>query len=174
PRGGGRRRARDGDGDLGADPGPRPHLPRAGRPGRAARRRPGSRERRPAGADRGVGAWGGAGGDRRDAVAPERSDVGAVLVTPAHQYPPGVVLAPERRAALLAWAAAHDAFVLEDDYDAEYRYDRQPVGALQGVDPERVAYMSSISKTLAPALRIGWLVAPPALAAAIQHEKLAD
>jgi GntR family transcriptional regulator/MocR family aminotransferase len=64
--------------------------------------------------------------------------------------------------------------VLEDDYDAEYRYDRQPVGALQGVDPERVAYMSSISKTLAPALRIGWLVAPPALAAAVGREKLAD
>jgi GntR family transcriptional regulator/MocR family aminotransferase len=100
--------------------------------------------------------------------------VGAVLVTPAHQYPTGVVLAPERRAALLAWAVARDAFVLEDDYDAEYRYDRQPVGALQGLDPQRVAYMSSISKTVAPALRVGWLVAPPALAAAIEREKLAD
>jgi GntR family transcriptional regulator/MocR family aminotransferase len=113
-------------------------------------------------------------GDGIDVGALERSDVRAVLVTPAHQYPTGVVLAPERRAALLAWAAARDAFVLEDDYDAEYRYDRQPIGALQGVDPDRVAYMSSISKTLAPALRIGWLVAPPALAAATRHEKLAD
>ena len=100
--------------------------------------------------------------------------MGAVLVTPAHQYPTGVVLAPQRRAALLAWAAARDALVLEDDYDAEYRYDRQPVGALQGLDPQRVVYMSSISKTLAPALRIGWLVAPPALAAAIEHEKATD
>jgi GntR family transcriptional regulator/MocR family aminotransferase len=109
-----------------------------------------------------------------DVDALDRSDVGAVLVTPAHQYPTGVVLAPERRAALLAWAADRGAFVLEDDYDAEYRYDRQPVGALQGLDPERVAYMSSISKTVAPALRVGWLVAPPALAEAVEREKLAD
>jgi GntR family transcriptional regulator/MocR family aminotransferase len=113
-------------------------------------------------------------GDGIDVEALDRSDVGAVLVTPAHQYPTGVVLAPERRAALLEWAVARDAFVLEDDYDAEYRYDRQPVGALQGLDPQRVVYMSSISKTLAPALRIGWLVAPPALAEATRHEKLAD
>jgi GntR family transcriptional regulator/MocR family aminotransferase len=113
-------------------------------------------------------------GEGLDVGALERSDAGAVLVTPAHQYPTGVVLAPERRAALLAWAADRDAFVLEDDYDAEYRYDRQPVGALQGLDPQRVAYMSSISKTVAPALRVGWLVAPPALAEAIEREKLAD
>jgi GntR family transcriptional regulator/MocR family aminotransferase len=112
-------------------------------------------------------------GDGLDVGALERSDVGAVLVTPAHQYPTGVVLAPERRAALLEWAVARDAFVLEDDYDAEYRYDRQPVGALQGLDPQRVAYMSSISKTVAPALRVGWLVAPPTLRAAIEREKLA-
>jgi GntR family transcriptional regulator/MocR family aminotransferase len=109
-----------------------------------------------------------------DVAALARTDVGAVLVTPAHQYPTGVVLAPERRAALLAWAAERDAFVLEDDYDAEYRYDRQPVGALQGLDPQRVAYMSSISKTVAPALRVGWLVPPPTLAEAVEGEKLAD
>ena len=113
-------------------------------------------------------------GDGLDVDALDRADVGAVLVTPAHQYPTGVVLAPERRAALLAWAADRDAFVLEDDYDAEYRYDRQPVGALQGLDPPRVAYMSSISKTVAPALRVGWLVAPPELAEAIERQKLAD
>jgi GntR family transcriptional regulator / MocR family aminotransferase len=113
-------------------------------------------------------------GDGLVVDALDRSGVGAVLVTPAHQYPTGVVLAPRRRAALLEWAAARDAYVLEDDYDAEYRYDRQPVGALQGLDPPRVAYMSSISKTLAPALRIGWLVAPPALAAATEREKAAD
>jgi GntR family transcriptional regulator / MocR family aminotransferase len=113
-------------------------------------------------------------GDGLVVEALDRSDVGAVLVTPAHQYPTGVVLAPERRAALLEWAVARDAFVLEDDYDAEYRYDRPPVGALQGLDPQRVAYMSSISKTLAPALRIGWLVSPPAVAEATRREKLAD
>ena len=112
--------------------------------------------------------------DGLDVEALERCDVGAVLVTPAHQYPTGVVLAPQRRAALLAWAIARDAFVLEDDYDAEYRYDRQPVGALQGLDPQRVVYMSSISKTLAPALRIGWLVAPPTLVEAIGQEKPTD
>ena len=113
-------------------------------------------------------------GDGLDVAALERSDVGAALVTPAHQYPTGVVLAPERRAALLEWAVARDAFVLEDDYDAEYRYDRQPVGALQGLDPQRVVYMSSISKTLAPALRIGWLVAPPALVEETRHQKATD
>jgi GntR family transcriptional regulator/MocR family aminotransferase len=113
-------------------------------------------------------------GSGLDVDALDRADVGAVLVTPAHQYPTGVVLAPERRAALLEWAVRRDAFVLEDDYDAEYRYDRQPVGALQGLDPRRVAYMSSISKTVAPALRVGWLVPPPALAEATEREKLAD
>ena len=69
-----------------------------------------------------------------------RLDVGAVLVTPAHQFPTGVVLAPERRAALLEWAARRRAIVIEDDYDAEYRFDREPVGALQGLAPSAVAY----------------------------------
>jgi GntR family transcriptional regulator/MocR family aminotransferase len=108
-------------------------------------------------------------GDGLDVAALERSGAGAVLVTPAHQYPTGVVLGPERRAALLAWGG----FVLEDDYDAEFRYDRPPVGALQGLDPERVVYLSSISKTLAPALRMGWLVPPPALLDAVRREKVA-
>jgi GntR family transcriptional regulator/MocR family aminotransferase len=84
----------------------------------------------------------------------------AVAVTPAHQFPTGAVLAPERRTALLAWAAATGGVVFEDDYDAEYRYDRAPVGALQGLAPDRVVYGGSVSKTLAPALRLGWLVAP--------------
>jgi hypothetical protein len=70
----------------------------------------------------------------------------AVLVTPAHQTPTGAVLAPERRAALLEWAAAVDGYVLEDDYDAEFRYDRQPVGALQGMAPDRVILLGSVSK----------------------------
>jgi GntR family transcriptional regulator/MocR family aminotransferase len=89
--------------------------------------------------------------------------VDGVLVTPAHQCPLGVALAPERRARLLEWAAARGAFVIEDDYDAEYRYDRAPLAALQGLAPDRVIYMGTVSKTLAPALRLGWLVLPPAL-----------
>jgi GntR family transcriptional regulator/MocR family aminotransferase len=99
-------------------------------------------------------------------------DVGAVLVTPAHQYPTGAVLDPERRAALLAWAEARRAFVLEDDYDAEYRYDRAPVGALQGLAPERVVYVGSASKMLAPSLRQGWLVLPRELVAGVARAKL--
>jgi GntR family transcriptional regulator/MocR family aminotransferase len=84
----------------------------------------------------------------------------AVLVSPAHQFPTGSVLAPERRRALIAWAERESAFVIEDDYDAEYRYDRAPVGALQGLAPDRVVYAGSTSKILAPALRLGWLVVP--------------
>jgi GntR family transcriptional regulator/MocR family aminotransferase len=89
------------------------------------------------------------------AAAPE-----AVLVTPAHQFPTAVVLAPERRAQLLAWAEETGALVIEDDFDSEYRYDRPPVGALQGLMPERVVYCGTASKTLAPTLRLGWIVAP--------------
>ena len=80
------------------------------------------------------------------------------MVTPAHQFPLGVVLSPERRARLVDWAARTGALVLEDDYDAEYRYDRQPVGAVQGLAPEHTVYAGSVSKTLAPGLRLGWLV----------------
>jgi GntR family transcriptional regulator/MocR family aminotransferase len=97
------------------------------------------------------------------ALAVHRVD--AVAVTPAHHFPTGAVLAPERRTTLVAWAREHEAFIVEDDYDAEFRYDRQPVGSLQGLAPERVIHGGSFSKTLAPALRMGWLVLPPALAA---------
>ena len=83
----------------------------------------------------------------------------AVLLTPAHQFPTGVVLAPSRRAALLDWAR-HGGLIIEDDYDAEYRYDRAPVPALQASAPEHVAHTGSISKTMAPGMRIGWLIAP--------------
>ncbi len=102
----------------------------------------------------------------------ERADADAVVLTPAHQHPTGVVLTGERRAALLAWLRASDAIAIEDDYDAEYRYDRAAIGALQGLDPDRVIYAGSASKTLAPALRIGWLVVPPSLLQAVIHEKL--
>jgi GntR family transcriptional regulator / MocR family aminotransferase len=101
-----------------------------------------------------------------------RLDAGAVLVTPAHQYPTGSVLAPERRAALLEWAATQRTIIIEDDYDAEYRYDREPIGALQGLAPERVVYAGSASKVLSPALRLGWLVVPPDLVVDITRAKL--
>ncbi len=112
-------------------------------------------------------------GIRVDELA--RSGADAVIVTPAHQFPTGVVLTPERRTALLAWLRDRDAIAVEDDYDAEYRYDRAAVGALQGLAPERVIYAGSASKTLAPALRIGWLVVPGAVLGPLTREKqLAD
>ena len=88
-----------------------------------------------------------------DALA--ATGAGAVLVTPARQSLLGVTLGPARRSALLAWARATGGIVLEDDYDAELRYDRQPIGAVQGLDPERVVYLGTLSKTLAPGLRLG-------------------
>jgi GntR family transcriptional regulator / MocR family aminotransferase len=104
----------------------------------------------------------------------ERLAPDAAFAAPAHQFPLGVVLAPERRAALIDWAARTGAVVLEDDYDAEYRYDRAPVGAVQGLAPELVAYAGSVSKTLAPGLRLGWLVAPERLAAGVVAAKASD
>lgn len=86
--------------------------------------------------------------------------VGAVLLTPAHQFPTGVALSPERRAAALDWARTTGGLILEDDYDGEFRYDRKPVGALQGLDPERVVYFGTASKSIAPALRLAWMVVP--------------
>ena len=98
-----------------------------------------------------------------------RTGLRAALLTPAHQFPTGVVLAPERRRELLDWAAATDALIVEDDYDAEYRYDRAPVPALQACAPDHVAYAGSTSKTLAPGLRLGWLIPPARL-----HADLVD
>ena len=107
--------------------------------------------------------------DVLEALAPD-----AAFAAPAHQFPLGVVLAPERRAALIEWAARSGAIVLEDDYDAEYRYDRAPVGAVQGLAPELVAYAGSVSKTLAPGLRLGWLVVPERLSEGVVAAKAAD
>ena len=112
--------------------------------------------------------------DGVDVAALAASDARAVILTPAHQSPTGVVLAPQRRQALVAWASAHDATIIEDDYDAEFRYDREPVGALQGLAPDRVALLSTVSKSLAPAMRLGWIACPTGLAEAIAYEKTID
>jgi GntR family transcriptional regulator / MocR family aminotransferase len=100
--------------------------------------------------------------------------VDAVMVTPAHQFPLGVVLSPERRAALVEWAIETGALVLEDDYDSEYRYDRAPVGVLQGLAPGHVTLAGSVSKTLAPGLRLGWVAPPEQIAAEVTAAKQRD
>ncbi|MGW8379012.1 PLP-dependent aminotransferase family protein [Streptomyces sp. ODS28] len=96
-------------------------------------------------------------------------DVQAALLTPAHQFPTGVALPARRRATAVDWARAADGLLVEDDYDGEFRYDRQPVGALQGLDPERVVYCGTASKSLAPALRLGWMVLPHRLVGEMQE-----
>ncbi len=98
-----------------------------------------------------------------------------VVVTPAHQFPTGVVTSSERRAALLAWAEDVDGLIVEDDYDSELRYDRVPVGALQGLAPERVCHIGSASQRLLPSLRIGWMLCPSWLTGELAFAKgLAD
>ncbi|MFE0946766.1 MocR-like pyridoxine biosynthesis transcription factor PdxR [Streptomyces mutabilis] len=99
------------------------------------------------------------------------SGVRAVVTTPAHQFPTGIAYSARRRAGLLDWARSVDGLVLEDDYDGDFRYDRAPVGALQGLDPERVAYTGSVSKSLAPGLRLGWLLVPEWLADDVVERK---
>jgi GntR family transcriptional regulator/MocR family aminotransferase len=93
-----------------------------------------------------------------------RSDAAVVVVTPAHQFPTGVVLSPTRRAELVEWAESQERLIVEDDFDAEYRYDRVAVGALQGLAPDRVLYIGSASKRLAPGMRLGWMLTPSWLA----------
>jgi GntR family transcriptional regulator/MocR family aminotransferase len=107
-----------------------------------------------------------------DVAALDASGARAVVLTPAHQSPTGVVLAARRRHDLVEWAGRNDAFVIEDDYDSEFRYDREPVGLLQGLAPDRVAAIGTTSKSLAPAIRLGWVLAPAPLAADVAAEKL--
>jgi len=104
-----------------------------------------------------------------------RLKVGAVFVAPAHQYPTGAVLSGARRTELLDWAHQTKGFVVEDDYDAEYRYDREPIGALHGLAPDLTIYTGTVSKTLAPALRLGWVLLPDSLMEDVARAKhLAD
>ena len=96
-----------------------------------------------------------------------RTPARAVVVGAAHQFPTGAVLSPARRGQLVRWAREVDGYVIEDDYDAEFRYDHHPVAVMQGMDPSRVFLLGSVSKTLSPALGLGWLVAPAVLTAAL-------
>jgi GntR family transcriptional regulator / MocR family aminotransferase len=107
-----------------------------------------------------------------DVAALAASGARAVVVTPAHQSPTGVVLAAARRHELVEWASRHDGYIVEDDYDSEFRYDREPVGVLQGIAPDRVFTVGTVSKALAPSIRLGWVLAPPALSGAVAEAKL--
>jgi GntR family transcriptional regulator/MocR family aminotransferase len=106
-----------------------------------------------------------------DAAELDGIDVDAVVLAPAHQYPTGTVLAPERRTEVIAWARRNGRLIVEDDYDAEYRYDREPIASLQGLAPDCVVYVGTASKTLAPGVRLGWVLVPTHLVGemAAQH-----
>jgi GntR family transcriptional regulator/MocR family aminotransferase len=103
--------------------------------------------------------------DERGANVDELGGVAAAVVTPAHQYPTGVTMHPSRRQAFTSWARSTGGLVVEDDYDGEFRYDRQPIGALQGTAADHVVYIGTASKTLGPGLRLGWMVLPDRLVA---------
>ncbi len=103
-----------------------------------------------------------------------QSDAAVVVVTPAHQFPTGTVLSPTRRAELVEWAESEERLIVEDDFDAELRYDRVAVGALQGLAPERVLYIGSASKRLAPGMRLGWMLTPSWLAWELSSAKAVE
>jgi GntR family transcriptional regulator/MocR family aminotransferase len=102
----------------------------------------------------------------------DMAHVGGVLLTPSHQFPLGVSLHSGRRAAVVDWARRTGGLIIEDDYDGEFRYDRSPVGALQGINSERVVYMGTASKSLAPGLRLAWLVLPDRLVDAVGRRRI--
>jgi GntR family transcriptional regulator/MocR family aminotransferase len=99
--------------------------------------------------------------------------VDAVVITPAHHYPTGVIMTAPRRAALIAWARQRGAIIIEDDYDAEFRFGRDPVSSLQGMAPDLVAFVGTTSKTLAPALRLAWMIPPAQLMDDVESVMLA-
>ncbi|HKV22428.1 MAG TPA: PLP-dependent aminotransferase family protein [Mycobacterium sp.] len=107
--------------------------------------------------------------DAHGAIVEELSGLSApaVLLTPAHHSPFGMPLHPARRTAVVEWASHTGGYVFDDDYDGEFRYDRQPIGALQALCPDRVVYMGSASKSLSQALRMGWMVLPDSLIDAV-------
>ena len=109
--------------------------------------------------------------DGMGAVIAEAGGADAALLTPAHQFPLGGVLAPGRRTQAIEWAARTGGLLIEDDYDGEFRYDRQPVGAMQALAPDHVVYAGTASKSLAPGLRLGWLVVPGHLVAEVTAAK---
>ncbi|RFU85239.1 PLP-dependent aminotransferase family protein [Streptomyces triticagri] len=109
--------------------------------------------------------------DEQGARVEELDRQRAVLLTPAHQFPTGGPLVAGRRAAVVDWARGRDGLLIEDDYDGEFRYDRRPVGAVQGLDPQRVVYVGSVSKSLSPALRLGWMVLPEHLVEPVLRAK---
>ncbi len=102
----------------------------------------------------------------------QRVDADALILTPSHQWPTGAVLSAEARAAVVGWARTRGALIIEDDYDAEFRYDRAPVGAIQGLAPDLVAYAGTASKTLAPGFRLGWFVLPGHIVGEFAEAKL--
>jgi GntR family transcriptional regulator/MocR family aminotransferase len=109
--------------------------------------------------------------DASGARTDQLTDADAVLLTPAHQFPLGVALSAARRSAVLEWSRTSGGLVIEDDYDGEFRYDRKPIGALQGIAPDAVAYVGTASKSLAPGLGLAWLVVPPLLLDAVVQTK---
>ncbi len=115
-------------------------------------------------------------GDGMQVEALGRSpEIGAAVLTPNRQHPTGVALSAARRAQLLGWARQQQALIVEDDYDGEFRYEGHPLGPLQGLDPDLVVYAGTVSKTLAPGVRLGWLVLPERLRQPVLREKeLAD
>ena len=111
--------------------------------------------------------------DDQGARIQELARADAVLLTPAHQFPLGPALAASRRTQLIQWTLDTAGLIIEDDYDGEFRYDRQPIGALQSLAPEQVVYAGTASKTLAPGLRLGWLAVPAHLIGDVAEAKAA-